>query len=514
MKTVLITTSGIGSRIEEYTKFTNKSLVKLGDKYILSYIIEYYPSDTEFIITLGHYGNHVKDFLELAYSNRNISFVIVDNYDKEGSSLAYSMLQAKDHLQKPFIFHCCDTIIDKYIDISNNCVIVSKSDLYNTYSSITVDNDNVKMFHPKGYKENSYIYLGIVSIKDYKEFWNNLEIIYDNNKLDSSLNDISSLKEMIKTITFKYISRDTFFDVGTIDTYNNARTHFTNKYNVLEKKYESICFLDRVIKFNHDKNINIKRVERAKILKNYIPSIISYKDNFISMELINGKVLSEVMEYGEIYKLLNWANKELWINTNTNEIYLEKCKEFYYIKSLDRIKKIKCLNDEKNYINGINTLSINELFKKIPFELLYTKTFTYFHGDFILDNIIKYENRYILIDWRDDFAGEVEYGDMYYDLAKLKHNIIFNHSNILNDLYSLEVNDNSIYIDIKTNYFLIKQLEDYDKFIKENNYNINKINILVALIWLNMSPLYEGKLSEFLFYFGKFHLYLTLQERP
>ena len=60
----------------------------------------------------------------------------------------------------------------------------------------------------------------------------------------------------------------------------------------------------------------------------------------------------------------------------------------------------------------------------------------------------------------------------------------------------------------------MKQLEDYNQFIKEHKYDIKKINILVALIWLNMSPLYEGKLSEFLFYFGKFHLYLTLQERP
>ena len=42
---------------------------------------------------------------------------------------------------------------------------------------------------------------------------------------------------------------------------------------------------------------------------------------------------------------------------------------------------------------------------------------------------------------------------------------------------------------------------------------MNKINILTAIIWLNMAPLYEGTLREFLFYFGKLNLYLAIQER-
>ena len=57
----------------------------------------------------------------------------------------------------------------------------------------------------------------------------------------------------------------------------------------------------------------------------------------------------------------------------------------------------------------------------------------------------------------------------------------------------------------------MKQLDDYTKFIKEHAYNLNKIDILVSLIWINMSPLYSGKLSEFLFYFGKLNLYLALK---
>ena len=44
---VLITTSGTGSRLENLTKNTNKSLLQVGDKYAICHIIDNYPDDTE-----------------------------------------------------------------------------------------------------------------------------------------------------------------------------------------------------------------------------------------------------------------------------------------------------------------------------------------------------------------------------------------------------------------------------------------------------------------------------------
>ena len=116
---VLITTSGIGSRLGKLTDFTNKSLVRIGDKPAISHIIEYYPEDTSFVITLGHFGFYVKEFLELAYPNKDFTFIKVDNFEGQGSSLGHSILQAKSELQCPFIFHASDTILTKK-DISLN----------------------------------------------------------------------------------------------------------------------------------------------------------------------------------------------------------------------------------------------------------------------------------------------------------------------------------------------------------------------------------------------------------
>ena len=118
-----------------------------------------------------------------------------------------------------------------------------------------------------------------------------------------------------------------------------------------------------------------------------------------------------------------------------------------------------------------------------------------------------------MLDWRHEFDNQLYYGDIYYELAKLRHNIIFNHNNILKGLYDIKYENNEVFVDLKCNYVLMNQLTDIDIFCKKNNFNINKVKIITSLIWINMSPLYTGKLSEFLFYFGKYNLTLSLLDR-
>ena len=62
---VLITTSGMGSRLGRLTDFTNKCLVRVGGKAVISHIIDSYPDDVHFVITLGHFGEHVKQYLRV-----------------------------------------------------------------------------------------------------------------------------------------------------------------------------------------------------------------------------------------------------------------------------------------------------------------------------------------------------------------------------------------------------------------------------------------------------------------
>ena len=68
---VLIPTAGIGSRLDFNTRYMNKSLLQMGDLPVLSRIIESYPLKTKFIIALGYKGDHIKEYLNLVYPNKN-----------------------------------------------------------------------------------------------------------------------------------------------------------------------------------------------------------------------------------------------------------------------------------------------------------------------------------------------------------------------------------------------------------------------------------------------------------
>ena len=71
---VVIPTAGIGSRLGELTKNLNKSLLSINNRPIISYIIDQFPKNSEFVVALGYKGELVKQFLELAYPEKKIFF--------------------------------------------------------------------------------------------------------------------------------------------------------------------------------------------------------------------------------------------------------------------------------------------------------------------------------------------------------------------------------------------------------------------------------------------------------
>jgi len=513
--TVLITTSGIGERLKYLTEFTNKALVKVGDKFAISHIIDNYDENTEFIITLGYFGNHVKEFLTLAYPSKNITYVCIDNYHGEGSSLGYSLLQARNKLQKPFVFHCCDSIITKKIDITKEenilYVFPAKNSIH--YTSIVTKNDNVQKINNKNTDIFDYIYTGICLIHNYIDFWSCLETQYNIDRYNTQLSDVDSISNMIhNNNVFKYKVLDNWYDIGNIDSYEITTSVFIPKYHVLNKNYESLCFIDnKVIKFINDKEINNKRVIRGAKLGSLVPKIYNYTEHFICMEFINGHILSEIYDSKIVYKLLTWAKKYLWIEQHQHIDNKETCKRFYIDKTVNRLNKLDILQNEVNTINGLECKNIINTIQHLPLDLLVNDTFCNYHGDFILDNILQFDNIFKLIDWRHEFDTHIHKGDIYYDLAKLRHNLIFNHFNILNEMYTIKYENNNVIVDLKCNYFLIQQLSDLDKFVIENQLNLNRVKLLTSIIWLNMSPLYKGKLREFLFYFGKYNLFLLIE---
>ena len=174
-------------------------------------------------------------------------------------------------------------------------------------------------------------------------------------------------------------------------------------------------------------------------------------------------------------------------------------------------KKYHFRVDKISYINGTRTEKIEKLLNQIKWKDLYNGIPSKIHGDLQFDNIlITNKNNFKLIDFRDNFGGKIEYGDKYYDLAKLYGGMILNYSLIKQNKFSYVKKAQNIHYSLpntKTN-----EIRVFFQFLKEKNLNISKVKLLTSIIFLNMAPLHEFPFDQLLFAHGKLKLQKGLNE--
>ena len=183
------------------------------------------------------------------------------------------------------------------------------------------------------------------------------------------------------------------------------------------------------------------------------------------------------------------------------------CKKFYHDKTISRIDLF--LNKNPKYkspkiVNGKKILSLENILKKIPWDKLYDGKPAFIHGDLQFQNILYNfkSEQFLFIDWRQDFAGHVEFGDLYYDLAKLYGGIIMNYDNVMRDIFFYEKKGDATNVQFKK-WKNDKQYQKIlDNFIREKGLDEQKIKLLVGIIYINMSALHHYPFNNALMAFG------------
>lgn len=271
---VLITASGLGSRLGKLSKYLPKALVRVGNKAAITHIMDYYPKETQFVVTLGYQGHKIKEFL--SYFDYDVTFVDVDQYEGPGSSQLYSMLCAKAHLQCPFIFHPIDTLVleDTIPHVDYNWVACGPKRNSYDYATLQVNANHLLNIFPKGSEEEfHYTHIGLIGIRDYKEFWKEAEFCLDLTKAPS---DVPVVHQLLRKGTiFKAIKVDTWYDTGNLDSYLQATKELAKDLTVLSKPGQEVYLYDKlVIKFFDDVDSVISRQKRAIALSKMVPEIV------------------------------------------------------------------------------------------------------------------------------------------------------------------------------------------------------------------------------------------------
>jgi len=298
------------------TDYTNKSLVRIGDKPAIAHIVESYHPNTKFVITLGHYGEHIRQFLTLVYPDRRFEFVTVDKYKGEGSSLVYSILQAKQYLQCPFVFNACDTIVGRADNIPapsfNYCVGAQKEEA-SQYTTLWVDNKKITKINQKGELAFDQCYVGICGINNYNKFWSEIEKIHKKFPNRTSLFEGDVINKMLETDEFSLVKINNWYDIGNTGELETTRKQFRCSVDVLDKLDESIyLYEDFVVKFFYNRKIVKNRVHREKVLKGLVPEIISSSANFYKYKMVEGDLLATSVNVKLFEKFLDWSKENLW----------------------------------------------------------------------------------------------------------------------------------------------------------------------------------------------------------
>ncbi len=518
---VCILAAGVGSRMGKLSQHINKAILPINSKAVISHIIEKFDKDIEFVVAVGHKKETVVEYIQLAHSDRKVNFVEVDKYFGPGTGPGYSLSACKELLQTPFIFFAADTIVLEDIpSLEKNWFGIAPVKRPEQYCTVRIKDNLVVEIVDKVSTNNKFAFIGLAGVKDYKIFFDSLDVNKEINSGEIQVsNGFKSLLERgLEPVGF------TWFDTGTLENFNKTNNHLSGddeKYD-FSKGDEFLFFVEnKVIKYFADKKIAEDRVHRANLLSGLTPKIESNKNNYYCYEKVDGDVLYDVMNEGLVYKFLDWCNHKLWIQKSLDDIsssqFKNACEKFYQEKTRNRLNQFYNkipFKDSEYIVNGKRVPKQSELFQKIDWDYIIDGTPSVFHGDLQFDNVIYNSNKdtFTLIDWRQDFGGLLEFGDIYYDLSKLYGGMNLSYKNIKKNKFSFDMSDDKVFYSYEMSSNLLESKEVFEDFVVNNGYDLNKIKLLTGIIYLNMAPLHHDPFDHLLFFLGKNMIYKQLQK--
>jgi dTDP-glucose pyrophosphorylase len=516
--TVCIVTAGKGSRMGQIGLGLNKALLPIDGKAAISHIIDRFPAQTQFVIGLGYLGQQVRQYLDIAHPDLQFIYIKVDKFEGDGSGPGYSLLCCRQYLQKPFYFVSCDTLWDNDLDfsLSDNWLGVAHVDPQKSdqYCNLMIANNQVVGLKDKVLvTEPAYqAFVGLCHIQDYQIFWAALA----STTLVAGEHQISNgIQALIQKAKVRSQSIN-WSDVGDAEKYKSIVSRYENFD--FSKSNETLYIVNnRVIKFFVDEKITQRRVEKSNLNPSVFPKISAFNGQFYSYEFQPGETLYKINNQIIFRRFLDFLVKNLWQPKKVDQNKMRSiCNDFYYKKTVQRLALYAQkypTPDVETKVNGCIIPPIKDLLSATPWNLLEKGIPSFIHGDLQFDNVL-YDaatDSFTLLDWRQDFGGQIEFGDLYYDLAKLYGGIILNYDYIKLNLLSYFESNNEVFIDFAQRFETASYLKILTDFICAQCYDLRRVKLLVALIYLNMSPLHHYPFDKLLFSLGRKMLFEQIQ---
>jgi len=501
--------AGRGTRVAAFGGHLHKALLPLGDVPVLTRVVRSFPDDTAFVVALGHLADQIRDYLVLAHPDTDFTFVNVDPYEGPGSGPGRSLWECRTHLQGPFVLTACDAICTEPIPLptTNWMGVQDVADPENWCTLELDDDEQVRALVYKDASGPSHAFVGVAGIADAETFFDGLE-----RSLESS--GEVQVNAGFEALVFRGITTTGlgWLDAGTDSTYRATRAQLgIDRDLTFAGKATDVTYLvgDAVVKMFFDEARADRQARRLRATHGIGPELLAARPQGIAYRFAAGSLYDADVGPAQVVTFLDWMEAGFWEDRPAVAPFAAACREFYFAKTGDRLDLLleyTGWDDEPKtlVVNGRETRPVRDLLA----DLAATPSFveqaraSTFHGDLHGRNILTTNEGFCLIDWREDFGGSLDVGDRYYDLAKFLHTLELTVDVMEQETFGLSWSGDQVAVTLPPDDRLAGARAAFWAWAGAR-YDARQIAIVDAIVFVNMAPLYEPPLREYLYVLGR-----------
>jgi len=470
--------------------------------------------------------NAIEDVWNDAFGNLDLNLKIIVQPTQMGPAHALSFGVSKVDTNKHVLVCLADTLFDEKVPFDHDWVGTAKATGSGKWCWVDHNEGKVTELYDKIQPPTNVtdVLIGLYYFRDcnyLKECLNN--VITNNIRVAEGEYQLSNVINLYKQ---KYLIRAynilTWVDVGSVENYLDAQYKLiqhrsSNSFHINElETSKTITKQGQANKINDEINW-IREVD--KIFPEIVLEIYNTTTNSYEMDYCPDPLLSKIYLYenippekfGKVIKTLLLAvNKELWSKNSYADKFdvVQECKDMYVNKPTTRLAQWSDGNQFKNSnnltINGLRVTNIESRINKITQYLTnhHKPIVGIIHGDFHFGNIFYNEKNktFKLIDPRGSFGGHNGIvGDVYYELAKLRHSYQGMYDAILDGLYTIEVDEQTF--NIRFGPRKSKYINLLDSVISKLGYDLNIVKMIEFTILLSLIPIHHDSKNNQLAFF-------------
>jgi dTDP-glucose pyrophosphorylase len=507
---VCLLAAGRGTRMGFADGALHKALAPLGNRAVLTHVIDGFPDDARFVVAVGHLAGQIRAYLALAHPDRDITIVDVPNYMGPGSGPGCSVLACAEHLTEPFALTAADSIVSGAPPFGGPSWM-GVSTVADPTSYLTLETDAAGAV--SGFQERTgpspLAFVGVAWIAEPAVFLDAARTAAVEGELQVTpgFAGLLAAGAPVAAVELDWI------DTGTTETYAQARRRFAEEPHGGRSAIDVTYLLeDRVVKWFRDPAGADVRVERARDLGDAGPALVSAPSGWLAYERVPGDTLRDALDPAGVASLLDWTAATLWDDRDGGEDFDAAVRRFYGDKTLARLALY--LDDRGGaepesglVINGVATATVAEAVARELDGLAAAAVPSGFHGDLHEGNVIAGPAGYRLIDWRDDFGGLRDRGDRLYDQAKLLHTLELPESVMSAGTFATTVGaDGALHVTHPDTAQRRDARAAFWAWCAEPGVDTRALGIVDAIIFVNMAPLYEPALGDHLYRLGRWLL--------